>query len=84
MVVKSIDLDQIKTKTIVAMLEALGACKKPLIVTPDVDKKVILSTRNIDGAKTTVVGALNTYDILDSGKFILTEAAVQKIQEVYV
>ena len=53
-------------------------------MTPDVDKKVILSTRNIDGAKTTVVGALNTYDILDSGKFILTEAAVQKIQEVYV
>ena len=84
MVVKSIDIDEIKTKTVAAMLEALGACKKPLIVTPEVDKKVVLSTRNIEGAKTTVVGALNTYDILDSGKFILTEAAVQKIQEVYV
>ena len=83
-VVKSIDIDEIKTKTVAAMLEALGACKKPLIVTPEVDKKVVLSTRNIEGAKTTVVGALNTYDILDSGKFILTEAAVQKIQEVYV
>lgn len=82
-VVKAIELDQIKTKSIADMLNALGADRKPLIVLPEVDKKVVLSTRNIAGAKTAVVGALSVYDILDSGRFILTEAAVQKIQEVY-
>lgn len=65
------------------MLKALGVEKKSLIVTAEPDTKVVVSSRNIEGNKTTFVGQLNVYDILNAGKLILTEAAVQKIQEVY-
>ncbi len=82
-VVKSIDLDGFKTRPVADMLKALGVEKKSLIVTAEPDTKVVVSSRNIEGNKTTFVGQLNVYDILNAGKLILTEAAVQKIQEVY-
>ena len=40
-VVDSISMDEYKTKKIVAMLSAIGAEKKALIVLPEVDSKVI-------------------------------------------
>ncbi len=82
-VVNAIELEEVKTKTVAAMLNALGVEKKSLIVTGDVDKNVVLASRNIEGNKTTFVGQLNVYDILNSGKLILTEDAVTKITEVY-
>lgn len=82
-VVSAIELEEVKTKTVAAMLTALGVEKKSLIVTADVDKNVVLASRNIEGNKTTFVGQLNVYDILNSGKLILTEDAVKKITEVY-
>ncbi len=82
-VVSAIELEEIKTKAVAEMLTALGVEKKSLIVTGDVDKKVVLAARNIEGNKTTFVGQLNVYDILNSGKLILTEDAVKKITEVY-
>ena len=82
-VVNAIELEEIKTKTVANMLNTLGVEKKSLIVTADVDKNVVLASRNIEGNKTTFVGQLNVYDILNSGKLILTEDAVKKITEVY-
>ena len=82
-VVNAIELEEIKTKTVANMLNALGVEKKSLIVTADVDKNVVLASRNIEGNKTTFVGQLNVYDILNSGKLILTEDAVKKTTEVY-
>ena len=72
-----------KTKTVDTMLTTLGVEKKSLFVTADVDKNVVLASRNIECNKTTFVGQLNVYDILNSGKLILTEDAVKKITEVY-
>ena len=82
-VVSAIELEEIKTKAVAEMLTALGVEKKSLIVTGDVDKNVVLASRNIEGNKTTFVGQLNVYDILNSGNLILTEDAVKKITEVY-
>ena len=48
-VVDSISMDEYKTKKIVAMLSAIGAEKKALIVLPEVDSKVIKSATNIPG-----------------------------------
>jgi len=82
-VMDDIKIDDYKTKTVVAMLKALGAEKKPLIVTPEVDKVLVVSTNNIPGAKTSMVGSLNTYEVLNSGKLIITAGAVDKLEEVY-
>ena len=82
-VVDSIKTDEYKTKNIVAMLGAIGADKKALIVLPEVDSKVIKSANNIPGVKTAQVNTINVYDILNADKLIIAKDAVSKIEEVY-
>ena len=82
-VLDSIALEEYKTKTIAAMLKALGSEKKALIVLADHNQKVIASARNIPGVKTAMVNTLNVYDILNADKFIVLKDAVAQIEEVY-
>ncbi len=82
-VVDEIKLEEIKTKSIVNMLSALGADKKTLIVMPEVDEKVIRSANNIKNVKTTLVNTLNVYDILNCNHFVVAKDAVAKLEEVY-
>ncbi len=82
-VVDAIKTDEFKTKTMVAMLKALGAEKKTLIVLDSVDSKVIKSAANIQGVKTTQANTLNVYDILNCDKFVIVKGAVEKLEEVY-
>ena len=82
-VVDSIKTDEYKTKKIVAMLGAVGADKKALIVLPEVDDMVIKSANNIPGVKTAQVNTINVYDILNADKLVIAQDAVSKIEEVY-
>lgn len=82
-VLDNLALDEYKTKTIAAMLQALGAEKKALIVLADHNQKAIASARNIPGVKTAMVNTLNVYDILNADKFIVLKDAVAQIEEVY-
>lgn len=82
-VVDAVNSEAYKTKTIAAMLKALGSEKKALIVLSTVDEKVIASAQNIPGVKTAQVNTLNVYDILNADKFIVVKDAVAKIEEVY-
>jgi large subunit ribosomal protein L4 len=82
-VVDAIKTEEFKTKTMVEMLKALGVKGKALIVTAEADKKVVKSAGNIPGVKTTTVGTLNVYDILNCDKFVVAKDAVAKIEEVY-
>ena len=82
-VLDSVSVDDFSTKTIAAMLKAIGAEKKALIVLDSVDRKVINSARNIPGVKTAQVNTLNVYDIMNADKLILVKGAVSKIEEVY-
>ena len=83
LVLEELTLDAIKTKTIAAMLTALGADRKVLLVLPEKNDVVVKSARNIPGVKTALVNTLNTYDILNADKFIVVKGAVQQIEEVY-
>ncbi len=82
-VVDKIATDEYKTKNIVAMLQAIEADKKALIVLPEADSKVIRSANNIPGVKTAQVNTINVYDILNADKLIIAKDAVSKIEEVY-
>ena len=79
----NIALEEFKTKKIVAMLAALGANGKPMIVTEKPDQKVVKSAANIPGVATAPVNAMSVYDILKHDKLILTKAAVASLEEVY-
>ena len=82
-VVDKIAAAEYKTKAMVAMLGAIGAAKKSLIVLPEVDDCVIKSCANIEGVKTTQWNTINVYDILNCDTFVVAKDAVAKIEEVY-
>jgi len=83
-VVEKIEISDYSTRTVVNMLEALGADKKALIVMPGVDPVFIKSANNIQGVKTALVNTINVYDIVNCDKFIVAKDAVAGIEEVYV
>jgi large subunit ribosomal protein L4 len=73
-----------KTKEMVSILNNIKvAGKKVLIVTEGVEKNVVSATNNIEGVKTTFVGEINVYDILNHDYFVVTKEAVKKFEEVY-
>lgn len=82
-VVKGLAATEYKTKNVVAMLKALGADRKAMIVTATPDSKLIASASNIPGVTTAVAGSLNVYDILNTGRLILSDEAVDMLEEVY-
>ncbi|MBQ8746840.1 MAG: 50S ribosomal protein L4 [Clostridia bacterium] len=82
-VVDKIAATEYKTKTMAAMLSAVGAGKKALVVLPEVDEKVIASFANIPGVKTTLTNTLSVYDILNCNTLVAAQDAVKKIEEVY-
>ncbi len=82
-VIDAIKTNEYKTKPMVAMLDAVNAAKKTLIVLPEVDSCVIKSCANIEGVKTTQWNTINVYDILNCDTLIVAKDAVAKIEEVY-
>ena len=81
--VDGLKFDEIKTKACVAFLEKLGVTGQAMIVTENVDEKVVKSARNIEGVKTTTATIISPYMILTNGKLVLDKAALAKIEEVF-
>ena len=82
-VLDSLNMEAIKTKEVAAVLQAINAGKKTLIVLPEKNDVVYKSARNIAGVKTTLVNTLNVYDILNCDTIVVLKDAVTKIEEVY-
>ena len=82
-VVDGINMEEIKTKEFKKFLDAIGVSGKALIVTPEVNKNVVLSARNLPGIITTFATLLNTYDIMYARTFVVDKAALGLIEEVY-
>ena len=82
-VIDSLEMSEIKTKSFQSFLNAIGADGKALVVTPELNEKVVKSARNIPGVQTTLATILSPYDILNADKFIVDKAALSKIEEVY-
>jgi len=83
LVLDSLELAQPKTKEMVKVLKNLGVNGKALVVLPEKDEVVARASGNIQGIKLASVNTLNVYDILNYDKFIITQEAVQKVEEVY-
>lgn len=82
-VLDTLAIDEIKTKEIAKVLQALETGKKTLIVLPEKNDIIYRSARNISGVKTTLVSTLNVYDILNCDTILILKDAVAKIEEVY-
>ncbi len=81
-VLDSLKFDEIKTKKMVGVLNALKVNKALVVLDGDNDN-VALSARNIEGVRAVPVNAINVYDILKYDTVVITKDAVSKIEEVY-
>ena len=80
--IDNLSMSEVKTKTFKGFIDTFEA-GKALVITPEVNKNVVLSARNIPGVKTTFSGIISVYDILKADKLLVDKEAALKIQEVY-
>jgi large subunit ribosomal protein L4 len=79
------NLAQPKTKEFVSALTRWGieSGQKVLLIVPEVEDNLLLSTRNVANVKTISASGLNVFDLLNADRIIATANAIAKIQEVY-
>ncbi len=81
-VLESLSVKEAKTKSLVSILEALKADRKPLLVTSSYDdKNLFLAARNIEDLSLFNASDLHAYAVLNSGKIIITKEAAEAISK---
>ncbi|WP_295717661.1 50S ribosomal protein L4 [Mucilaginibacter sp.] len=83
LVLEDFNFDNIKTKTYIKMEADLNVTneKTLLVVAAAENNNVYLSSRNLKKTKVISVEQLNTYDVLNAGKLLLTTGAVKTLEE---
>lgn len=79
LVVKAIDMPEIKTKNFSSVMQALDL-KKCLIVLGEADNNLALSARNLPGVTVITQERLNVRDILAHPKLVLLEDALSQVE----
>ena len=82
-VLDELKLDEIKTKSFLAVMNNLKVQKGLVVMAGDNNGNVILSARNVPDIDTARADMINVYDIMKAKTLVLTKDAVTKIQEVY-
>ena len=82
-VVEGFDIDEVKTKTMVARLGGWKAEGKVLLVLAARDESVELSCRNLREVRVILADSLNVVDLLEADTVVFTRAALDRAQEVY-
>jgi large subunit ribosomal protein L4 len=73
-VVEDITMDAPKTKQLVDIMGALNVVnKKTILVLPEYNDNVYLSTRNVPNVASTLLADINTYEIVNADVLVLTE-----------
>ena len=81
-VVEDFSFEAPKTKDFVALTKNLQvADKKIVLVLSDQNKNVYLSARNLTNARVITLSDLNTYRVLDNKALVLTESALEAINQ---
>ena len=81
-IVDKIELNEIKTKAMVNVLNNLKV-NKALIMLNEKNLNVQASARNIENVKTTLVNTINVYDLLKYDSLVMDLDSVKKLEEVY-
>lgn len=79
-VLEDFTFDNAKTKNFVDVLKALGLdTQKSLFVFPESNENVYLSSRNLKNSKVIKASQLNTYNVLNANKVVITESSLDGI-----
>lgn len=83
-VLEDFSFDVISTKNYIKLVSDLNLTdEKTLLVLPTADNNVYLSSRNLKKAKVVTAAQLNTYDVLNAGKLLLTAETVKTLEEAF-
>jgi large subunit ribosomal protein L4 len=83
-VIEDFNFDLPKTSSYAAVLSALKLeGRKTLMVLPENNQNIVLSSRNLKKAKVTRACDLNTYDILNAQNLILLVSSVNEIEKSF-
>ena len=83
-VLEDFSFDTVKTKNYAKLLADVNvAAEKTLLVLPAANNNVYLSSRNLKKAKVVTADQLNTYDVLNAGKLLLTTGSVKTLEEAF-
>jgi large subunit ribosomal protein L4 len=80
-VVEGFPVDAPKTKALRALLDGLGVAGKAVIVDHEPADALVLSSRNLPGVKVVADSHLTAYDALDCAHLLLSQEAVEKLEE---
>lgn len=82
-VLESISFDSPKTKSYMALLDGLSlGDKKTLLVLPEENTNVFLSSRNLPKAKVVTVNDVNTYQVLNADHLVICEGSISKLETI--
>lgn len=80
-ILEDVTFDAPKTKSYIDLLASLSLSgKKTLLLMPEVNKNVVLSSRNVPKSKVMVVEDVNTYELLNADSLVLCEGSVSKLE----
>ena len=83
MVLENIEFDAPKTKNYLNLLSGLSLTdKKTLLVLPEENKNVYLSSRNLPKAKVVTVNDVNTYQVLHADQLVICEGSVGMLETI--
>ena len=80
-VVDEIKFEEKKTKNFVAMLDALQANKKTLVVVNELDENLVGSCRNVGYARVVTKDNLSVLDLLNADSLVISVEAVKAVEE---
>lgn len=80
-VLDALTFDAPKTKEVVALLKALDVQGKVLLVTAGMDANVCLSARNLPDVEVVSAESLNTWQVVRFPQILITQAAMEKIEQ---
>ena len=80
-VLQELPVERPRTKTVAQILSSFGATQGALLVTPEVDRNVYLSARNLPGTATSFVDQLNIYDVMRHPVILMPLDAVRRLEQ---
>jgi large subunit ribosomal protein L4 len=82
-VIEDFSLETIRTKDYIKVLRDLSLeTKKTLMIIPEKNQNLALSSRNVKNAKVVIASNINTYEVLHADQLIVFEGSLQKIEEI--
>lgn len=82
-VLEDFSFEGAKTKEFVGLLNKLSLQdEKTLFILKESDKNIYLSSRNLQKALVTTCDELNTYDLINAEKLVITEGSFERIENL--